>query len=329
MALKAAGQSTADLENQRDAAVGSLSQLLDVNVRGQPNGNLLIITAGGLMLPTTGTADRLSTGSAVVEPNSFYPGGGIPSIRFGNADVTGQLRGGQIGANIALRDTILPTDQAELDELAQNLAGRFDAQGLTLFTDPDGNVLPPAGTPTPPVQNGYIGFAATIQVNAAVQNDPSLVRDGTHDVAATPNGPSAFLVNPLSGPAGFTTMINRVLNYALGAEAQSGVPQPASNTVGLGPAGNLNAPYVAPATLGQLAATMVSAQAQASGNTSKQLGTEQAVQTTLVKQLSAQSGVNMDTEMSNMIQLQNAYIANAKVIATVQAMWADLIATVR
>ena len=48
------------------------------------------------------------------------------------------------------------------------------------------------------------------------------------------------------------------------------------------------------------------------------------MQVTLAKQLSAQSGVNMDTEMSNMIRLQNAYTANAKVIATVQAMWADL-----
>ena len=124
-------------------------------------------------------------------------------------------------------------------------------------------------------------------------------------------------------------MINRVLNYTLGAEVRSGVAQPASNTTGLGPAGNLNAPYAAPATLRQLASTMTSAQAQESGSTSRQLGTEQAVQTTLAKQLSAQSGVNMDTEMSNMIRLQNAYTANAKVIATVQAMWADLIATVR
>jgi flagellar hook-associated protein 1 len=102
-----------------------------------------------------------------------------------------------------------------------------------------------------------------------------------------------------------------------------------SHVAGLGAGGNLNAPYLAPATLRQLASTMVAAQAQDSANASSQLGTEQAVQTTLVKQLSAQSGVKMDTEMSNMIRLQSAYAANAKVIATVQAMWADLIATVR
>jgi flagellar hook-associated protein 1 FlgK len=49
-----------------------------------------------------------------VQPNAFYPGGGIQGIMLDGADVTGVLRGGQIGANIALRDTTLPTDQAEL-----------------------------------------------------------------------------------------------------------------------------------------------------------------------------------------------------------------------
>ena len=53
------------------------------------------------------------------------------------------------------------------------------------------------------------------------------------------------------------------------------------------------------------------------------------MQTTLATKLSAQSGVNMDTEMSTMIQLQNAYGANAKVIAAVQAMWTQLLNTVQ
>ena len=101
------------------------------------------------------------------------------------------------------------------------------------------------------------------------------------------------------------------------------------NTSGLGPTGKLNAPYTAPATLGGIASTMLAAQAQDSATTSTQADTEQAVQTTLASKLSAQSGVNMDTEMSNMIQLQNAYGANARVIAAVQSMWTQLLQAVR
>jgi len=39
--------------------------------------------------------------------------------------------------------------------------------------------------------------------------------------------------------------------------------------------------------------------------------------------------VNMDTEMAHMIQLQNAYGANARVMSTVQAMWTQLLQAIR
>ena len=40
-------------------------------------------------------------------------------------------------------------------------------------------------------------------------------------------------------------------------------------------------------------------------------------------------GVNLDKEMALLIQLQNAYAANARVITTSQAMWDALLASVR
>jgi flagellar hook-associated protein 1 len=314
ISLHSTGRSTADLENQRDAAVATLSQLVGVKVLQQPNGDVLITTPAGLPLPIHGAADPLSTGDVNVLPETSYPAGGIPPIMLGGVDVTTQLQGGQIGANIALRDATLPTDQAELDEFAQNLASRFGAQGLDLFTDPVGNVPLGGGVP---VQNGYIGFAGTIQVNPAVQADPSLVRDGTPNINA-------------GNLAGYTGIIAAVLNNALGSN-----PPLNSNAIGLGPAGNLNAPYAGPtppyassSTLQQLATTMLAAQAQDSATTSTQTDTEQAVQTSLASKLSAQSGVNMDTEMSHMIQLQNAYGANAKIISAVQAMWSQLLQSV-
>jgi flagellar hook-associated protein 1 FlgK len=309
IALKAGGQSTADLENQRDAAIATLSQLVDVKVLQQPNGDVLIATTSGLTLPTHGAADALTTSDVNVQPATYYPGGGIPAITLGGADVTSQLRGGQIGANITLRDTTLPTDQAELDEFAQNLASRFDTNGLRLFSDPQGNV--PAGGGLP-VQNGYVGFASIIQVNPAVQLDPSLVCDGF---------PANANLNDL---AGFTDIIAKVLNTTLG-----NTPPLTSNVSGLGPAGNLKAPYVSPPTLGQLASTLLASQAQGSATTASQADTEQTVQTMLANKLSQQSGVNMDTEMSHMIQLQNAYGANARIISTVQAMWTQLMNSVQ
>jgi flagellar hook-associated protein 1 FlgK len=236
-------------------------------------------------------------------------------------DVTSQIQGGQIGANVTLRDNTLPTFQGELDEFSWQLASRFSAQGLTLFSQPDGTV--PAGGGTP-VQSTYVGFSSTIQVNPAVAANASLVRDGTNAVAGSATGASAFTPNPAGGPAGFTTLIARVLTYAMGADAQAGVPQPASATSGLGQDGSLTAPYAAPATLADNATAVESAQSAVSAAASSQLTQEQAVQTTVNQNFASASGVDLDTEMSHMIVLQNAYGANARVVATVQSMFTQL-----
>lgn len=184
-----------------------------------------------------------------------------------------------------------------------------------LFTDPSGKV-PTTSTPPSPVQSNYVGFAGTIQVNAAVQATPSLVRDGTA------GGNSNNL-------AGYTGVIQNVLNYAFGADQSAGVSWPASNTSGLGVSGTLNAPYSSQSTTGDLASTLLASQAQESASISSQVDTEQTVQTNLSSKLSTESGVNMDTEMSNMIELQNAYGANARILTTMQAMFTQLLQAVQ
>ncbi len=141
-------------------------------------------------------------------------------------------RAAQLGANIALRDTTLPTYQAQLDEFSETLASQFAAQGLNLFTDASGNVPTGGGTPA---QAGYVGFSADIQVNPAVQTDPALVPTAPTAIAGSPTGATAFTPNPTDGPAGFTTLITRVLDNTFGADVQPGVAATVANVTGLGP----------------------------------------------------------------------------------------------
>jgi flagellar hook-associated protein 1 FlgK len=322
IAFKPTAQGTADLENQRNAAVQTLSQLLDVKTVQQPNGDLSVFTGGGMTLPTRGSANPFSMPNASTPVGSYYPGGGIPAVTLNGTDVTSQLTGGQIGANIALRDTTLPTYQAELDEFSQGLSSRFAAQGLTLFTDTSGAV--PAGGGTP-VQAGYVGYAGTIQVNSAVAADPSLLRDGTNN--ATSGG---FTPNPPGGPAGLTALIANIVNYTFSASAQAGAAQTPLNTSGLGASGNLAAPFnAAHVALSGFATSLVSSQAQQSATATSHLAAEEALQTSLNAKASAVSGVNMDTEMSHMLSLQSAYSANARVIAAVQSMFAQLLQAIQ
>jgi flagellar hook-associated protein 1 FlgK len=320
---RAQGLSTADLENQRAQAEAGISQLVSVRFVNQANGGVTVLTTGGAQLPTDGLS-KLVAPAATTGAQVFYPGGGISGITLGGVDITAQLTGGSIGANVTLRDTTLPGYQAGLDEFAEGLSTRFAAQGLSLFTDPAGAV--PAAT-GPLTQSGYVGYAGTIGVNPAVTATPSLVRDGTQAVAGSPTGASAFTPNP-TGLAGFATLITRVLDYALGTQAQDGVAQAPLGTTGLGPAGTLSAPLAAGGSLGQAANALTASQAADSAAATAQASDAQAVQTSLQAKLTADTGVDMNTELGHMVVLQNAFGANAKLITAVQAMYADVLAMI-
>jgi len=326
VAFKAGGRPTADLENQRDAALHSIAGLVSVRALVRENGDMMVVTEGGLALPTRDAATALTMDDVNLRAGFHYPGGGVPGLLLRGQDVTRQMVGGRICADIALRDTMLPTFQAELDEFAFTLASRFDAQGLTLFTDATGAMPVGGGSP---VQTGYVGLAASIRVSAAVQASPALLRDGTHAVAGGPAGPSAFTPNPSGGPAGFTAMIRRVLDHAMGAEAQAGVSHPAPSVTGLGPAGGLAAPFAAPVTLADFATAVVATQSEASTAAEDRLATETALRDRLAERHTAVSGVNLDTEMATMLTLQTAYGATARVLTVVQALLDELMSTVR
>jgi flagellar hook-associated protein 1 len=289
IALKPSNMSVADLENQRNQAVNTLSSLIDIKTIEQPNGDLSIFTGSGLTLPTRGGGESPFTApNATTLPGSSYPNGGIAGITLGRVDVTRQLVGGRIGADLRLRDNTLPTAQTALDQFSYTLTSRFAAQGLDMFTDAAGNVPPNVAAQDPA---GYTGYASTIQVSAAIVGNPSFVRDGS---TAVPG----FTPNPNGGPAGFTTLIQNVLNTTFGS--QSG------------------------GSLSYIATGLITALAQQSASVTSNLEADQALQTSLNGKLSASSGVNMDTEMSLMLSLQNAYAANAKVITAAQSMFNTL-----
>lgn len=320
-----AGQSTADLENQRDISLNTMSSLASFTFIRQPNGGLMAATAGGLSISLQNPAPQFSMASSVANQQTYYPGGGIQGIMLNGADVTAQITGGTIGANIQLRDQLLPQYQGELDEFANTLQSRFSAQGLQLFTTPQpiSTTLVP-----PPAQAGYVGYSATIAVNPAVVANPAAVRDGTTAIAGSGTGASAFTPNPAGGPAGFGTLISRVLNYSFGTDVQANVKQPVPSLSGLGPAGILSAPFAAPTDLAGFSTSLVASQSADVGDTSTHLTTETSVQSALSKQFTSSSGVNTDAELSKMVALQNAYGANSRIIAAAQAMWNQLISSV-
>jgi flagellar hook-associated protein 1 FlgK len=324
--VRSTGGSTADLENQRDAVLQDASQYVSLKPIPQANGDLTLLTQTGLQLPTDGSAG-LSVAGATVGAGAYYPGGGLPGIMLGGNDVTAALWSGSIGAAVRLRDGTLPTYQGTLDEFAQTISTRFAEQGLALFSDPTGTIPQPSAAV--PRQGPYVGYAQTITVNPVVVAQPHLMRDGTNSVVATPGGPTAFTPNPASGPAGFTDLIMRVLDYSLTVTRAPGVSQPAPNLAQMGPAGTLSSAIAAPPSIQEFATALTAGQSADAASVASTATAASAAQGALRQTLSQQSGVSIDSELATMVQLQNAYAANARVISTMQALWNQLLQSVQ
>lgn len=164
IAARSRGDSTADLEDKRDTAMRTVASLTGARFLQQADGDVLAFS-GGTALPTRAATGPLSIGSGTLAPDT--PAAAVPALMVGG--VVSGVAGGRIGAELAVRDTVLPERQAALDSFAQTLASGFATAGVPLFGDATGAV---PTVPTP-------GFAQAIAVTAAATATPSITRDGT------------------------------------------------------------------------------------------------------------------------------------------------------
>jgi flagellar hook-associated protein 1 len=163
---------------------------------------------------------------------------------------------------------------------------------LPLFTD--GNQLVTGALTSDGSQT--TGLAGRIQVNSAL--------------AASQGSLVAYAANTSAGDGTRPNFIlNQVTNALLTYSPSSGI-------------GTQQAPYTG--TLSNYLSQIASQQAQAATAATNLQQGQATVVSALQQRFNNQSGVNIDTEMSNLIQLQNAYSANARVMSTIQSMISTL-----
>lgn len=315
----AAGRTGADAQDRRDAAIGKLSAYLDVRSipTGTPGGINLVI-GSGTIIPMDERKNILSINTAPIASGTTSFG---LHLKVNGRELPNTTWGGRIGERFDLRDKTLPRMEAEVDMVASVLARRLDEQGLQLFTKGDGSA-PPSVTGTP---LDILGFASEIRVNPAVAAQPELIRDGTPLA-------SGYVAPPSPVPAGYVTLLNKVITYAFGDKPGPGpATHPPIPGGGLGPdtTALLNSRFAPPNRIVDYAAAVSGAHASEAADAERLLEDAKGFSTHITGLVQRREGVDMDQEMAAMVQLQNAYSANARVMATVQTMWDSLLAAVR
>jgi flagellar hook-associated protein 1 len=165
---------------------------------------------------------------------------------------------------------------------------------LPLFTDSNGTAITGALTSA---GSQTTGLAGTIEVN------PALVAS-----------PSSLVAYSSTTTAGDSTRPDFILSQLTQASLTY------SSDTGIGSA---QSPYSG--TLSDYMSQIVSQQSQAANAATNLQTSQQTVLNSLQQSFNSQSGVNIDTQMSDLIALQNAYGANARVMSTIQELMSTLL----
>jgi flagellar hook-associated protein 1 FlgK len=302
----ASGADVTDAQDSRDAILSQLSQQVGIATTTGPNGGMSIYTDSGVTL-FQGTARSVTfqvtgTYSAGTTGNSVF----VDGVPITGSTSPMPIQSGTLAGLANLRDNVAVTYQNQLDETARGLIDAFAETDQTgASTTPLPGLFTTAGATSLPAAGLNQGLAGQIIVNPSV--DPSqggnvnLLRDG----AISGNANYSYNTNPPN--ASFTGRIQQLIS-AISA------PQTFSSATGLNTNSNLT-------SFSAASVSWVEAARQKATNNS-------TYQNTLVSNsstaLSNATGVNLDTEMSKMLDLEHSYDASSKLISTISSMFTSL-----
>ena len=297
------GTDASDALDQRDALLKKIADYVPVSTFTRGDNDMVITTKDGTTLFET------IPRSVTFTPSSGYTAG-TPgnTIYIDNVPVSAGSGGfasadGKLAGLITLRDGVAATMQSQLDEVARGLITAFaetapSQPGMTgLFTWSGGPAIPAAGTLID-------GLAGSIKINAAmdpsVGGNPVLLRDGGANGAA-------YIANTAGNASysqlliGYGDKLDKPMPFdaAAGITVTSSVSDYAANSIGW----------------------FEGQRQQASTNADA----KEALAARTAEALSNDTGVNVDQEMSLLLDLEHTYQASARMMKTVDDMLSALL----
>lgn len=283
-----------DLQDKRDSLVLHLSEQVGATASTATDGSLTV-SIGGITLVSGNNAIGLKlTGAHSAGELTTTPPGTPPTIVTvpGNAAVT---PGGTAAGQLATMTTIIPGYEKQLNAVAQQLATQvndvhqqgYDVNGQpgkAFFDDGAG------GTTTVSAKNITLAITDPNQVAAA-------------DVSPASAGGTLNPDGTWSGVSSDNDNADKLYQLRLGIPQADGTYTDGADAM--------------------YRKTIVALGVQAS-SVSNNLTTSNAISAQVDASRESVSGVNIDEEMTNMLQFQHAYAAAGKLVSTIQSMMDDL-----
>lgn len=299
------GRNVASLVDQRARLIDQVAAIVPIREQARSDGVVELTTAQGLTLANTRAQQIGFTASPVITPAMRYDAGtgALGGLTLNNLDITPggpgnqALKGGSLAGLFDVRDRIAPQFSDRADALAADLIGRLAAPGLDPTLAPaDPGLFTDAGAPYDSAN--LAGLAGRIRLNAAADpragGDPSLLRDGLGAIAP--------------GPAANGTLPRALLDALTAPLTSTTVP-------GLASAVSLVRAAEGLAEITAIDRVAAETEVAASSSSRNILASAEA----------SRIGVDSDTEMQALIQIEQAYAANVQVIQAAARMLDQLL----
>ena len=284
VASESDGTTANDLRDQRNNLVEKMSSLIGINYCEDDNGSLMITTANGNLLVSGTQSWELSQVGEQIYWN------GIPT------DLSAKLAGGKIGGWLDIRDEIVPQYLANLDELAGSLIQELNAlhsSGYAQSGVTGLNFFEPLANPIP---GDFSGAAAFIRLSSDISGDPANIAAGG-----------------LSGASGDNENALRILDLQTNNAIQ--IRKWAYEGRGTNVSSILQT-----TTLEDYYKSLVGDMGILTSGVSQSRDFAQTLIDSLGEVRDSVSGVNLDEEMTELMKIQRAYEASAKLIAITDEM---------
>ncbi|MGB7567646.1 MAG: flagellar hook-associated protein FlgK [Chitinivibrionales bacterium] len=361
--VQSTGQNANDSLDKRDKDMTQLAKLIDFTSQENSLGQVTISTGGSLIvspayqqdIETTTSTYKAADGSTITNVG----------LRFKDSKIDYMPQSGEIRAFIDSRDQVMPEYQTKLDTLANALVAKVNAiheTGYDLNGVSGNDFFDPTSTGASDIKLSP-SIESNVQNIAAAAGGQTLVAPAQNLVLTYGQQPEANLghanvlqnsvIVTTAGGATLTEGTDYQVDYQTGdiqllGAGYNGTPLTVtySYTAGSsqGTGDNTNAVAIAQlreqmtmdndalgnstSTYSENYASMIGRLGEEDNEAKSNLDSRTSLVTQYQNQQDAISGVSLDEEMANLVQLQHTYEASARVVTTAGTMLDSLIAMV-
>lgn len=301
------GVDITDQLDARDRILTSLSQEVGISVVAGPDNGLAIYTDSGVALfdkdprqvrfqPTTAFTAGTTGGAVIIDGVDVTSKSSNMGIRSGNLFGLAQLR-----------DDVAVQYQKQLDETARGLINAFAESDQSSSGGPtQPGLFTWSGAPGMPPASITDGLAGNISISASADpargGDLNRLRDGG---ISDPGNPD-YVYNSANA-AGYSARLQGLVDTLSATQAFS-------------PAAGINASSSV-STFATSSAAWLEGLRKTASDKADQQGT---IRDSAVQALTSVTSVNMDDELSRMLDIEHSYQASAKLISSIDQMFTVL-----